>query len=254
MHTLVYDNSFEGWLTAIFEVYEYKFNDAVIERASLYQSSLLATEHTVITSQEKALRVWNGLKKKLSPKALQQLYNSFLSEEKGIENTMLTYARYAFSHKGTMEHDFSSAVVLKIAQTARKVARERHRMTAFVRFQLTADGLYYALVEPDFNVLPLIVKHFRERYADQRWLIYDNFRKYGIYYNLQTVETVILTFTEQNENTACCIYDEAEALYQQLWQQYFKSVNIKARKNTRLHIQHMPVRYWKYLTEKKDFM
>jgi len=47
--------------------------------------------------------------------------------------------------------------------------------------------------------------------------------------------------------------DEKEALYQQLWQQYFKSVNIGARKNTRLHIQHMPKRYWKFLPEKQMF-
>ena len=45
-----------------------------------------------------------------------------------------------------------------------------------------------AIVQPDFNVLPLIEKHFRERYADQRWLIYDVRRKYGLYYDLQTVD------------------------------------------------------------------
>ena len=44
---------------------------------------------------------------------------------------------------------------------------------------------------------------------------------------------------------------EEETLYQQLWQLYFASVNIPARKNMKLHIRHMPRRYWKYLTEKK---
>ena len=47
------------------------------------------------------------------------------------------------------------------------------------------------------------------------------------------------------------IYDEQEDLYQSLWQTYFDSVNIKARKNMKLHIQHMPKRYWKYLIEKQ---
>jgi probable DNA metabolism protein len=45
--------------------------------------------------------------------------------------------------------------------------------------------------------------------------------------------------------------DEKEELYQRLWQQYFTSVNIAARKNTKLHIQHMPKRYWKFLPEKQ---
>jgi probable DNA metabolism protein len=100
-------------------------------------------------------------------------------------------------------------------------------------------------------VLPLLIAHFKNRYADQRWLIYDGKRKYGIYYDLHTVETIELSFNEDvKHGNIQIIYDEQEPLYQSLWQQYFGSVNIKARKNTKLHIQHMPKRYWKYLPEK----
>jgi probable DNA metabolism protein len=101
--------------------------------------------------------------------------------------------------------------------------------------------------------LPLIVRHFKSRYADQRWLIYDLQRQYGIYYNLEEVTEVTLSFTEENRpgNIAAENLDADETIYQQLWQQYFKSVNIAARKNTRLHIQHMPKRYWKHLVEKQ---
>lgn len=67
-------------------------------------------------------------------------------------------------------------------------------MKAYVRFKLTKDQLYYAFVEPDHNVLPLIAGHFKGRYAGQRWLIYDVKRKYGIYYDLQTVTTVEIDF------------------------------------------------------------
>jgi probable DNA metabolism protein len=67
------------------------------------------------------------------------------------------------------------------------------------------------------------------------------------------VSHVILNFSEQTESGRAigAVYDIDETLYQDLWQQYFKSVNIAARKNTRLHIQHMPRRYWKYLPEKR---
>ena len=39
--------------------------------------------------------------------------------------------------------------------------------------------------------------------------------------------------------------------FQQLWKTYFKSTTIKERLNPRKHKQDMPVRYWKYLTEKQ---
>ena len=46
------------------------------------------------------------------------------------------------------------------------------------------------------------------------------------------------------------MFDEDELVFQTLWRDYFKSTNIKSRKNMRLHIQHVPKRYWKYLSEK----
>ena len=45
------------------------------------------------------------------------------------------------------------------------------------------------------------------------------------------------------------MYDESETLYQALWKQYMTSVNIAARKNLRLQVQHMPRRYWKHMPE-----
>uniref|UniRef100_UPI00124E72C8 DUF4130 domain-containing protein n=3 Tax=Acinetobacter ursingii TaxID=108980 RepID=UPI00124E72C8 len=44
--------------------------------------------------------------------------------------------------------------------------------------------------------------------------------------------------------------DENEGLYDQLWKDYFKSVNIEARNNIKLHIQYVPRRYWRYMNEK----
>ena len=41
-----------------------------------------------------------------------------------------------------------------------------------------------------------------------------------------------------------------EKKYQTLWQRYFVKTGIPERKNMKLHIQWMPKRYWKYLTEK----
>ena len=63
-------------------------------------------------------------------------------------------------------------------------------MRQFVRFQKTADGIFFAVMNPLYNVLPLSACFFQNRFADQPWVIYDTGRKYGLYYDLQTVETV----------------------------------------------------------------
>lgn len=251
MQVVLYDGSFEGWLCAVFDVYEYKFEEVDICTEQNFKGNIFEKVHTANMDKEHGDRVWKGLQKKLPQNALRQIYWAFLSAEAGIENILFSYVRYAFTRGVDIASDFSHPAVLTIAQLAKKIAREKHRMEAFVRFQKTQDELYYAVIEPDFDVLNLVAPHFQKRYADQRWLIYDGKRKFGLYYDLRQVDQVQISFSEQlDQSYIASVYDEDEDLYQCLWQQYFKSVNIVARKNTRLHIQHMPRRYWKHLTEK----
>ncbi|RYY71063.1 MAG: DNA metabolism protein [Chitinophagaceae bacterium] len=253
MNMVAYDGSFEGLLTAVFEIYEYKIAEPNIVHKEQLNISLFGKVHQVESNIEKSKRVYQKLKDKLTPNGLSQLYKTYLSEEKEIENVIYRYIAYTLSHKASIENNFSHPDVLYVQQTSRKVHREKHRMEAFVRFQLSKDGLYYCLIQPDFNVLPLICNHFKNRYADQRWLIYDSRRKYGLYYDLETVEEINMHFSEDlnNKSAMLNIIDEKEELYQTLWRQYFSSVNIAARRNMKLHIQHMPKRYWRWLTEKK---
>ena len=253
MQAVVYDGSFKGWLTAVFDVYEHRFTSVQVCKEEGFEQIMFGHVHHTHTDEEKASRVWKGLQKKLSGAASKELYYTWLSEIRSIETHMLLFVQYAFSSPVFIEKDYSHPSVLLISQTAKKVHREKHRMEAFVRFQLTTDQLYYAIVEPDFNVLPLISDHFEQRYADQRWMIYDARRRYGLYYDGEKVDTIEVSFGQESFSgkNISAVYDEQESLYQHLWQRYFKSVNIASRKNTRLHIQHMPRRYWKYLPEKK---
>jgi probable DNA metabolism protein len=125
-------------------------------------------------------------------------------------------------------------------------------MEAFVRFRLTKDGLYFASIEPDFDVLPLISKHFNSRYADQKWVIYDLKRNYGLYYDLEKVDIINISLPEDFDATKTSqdFFAAEELEFQTLWQDYFESTNIPSRKNMKLHIRHVPKRYWKYLSEK----
>lgn len=249
---LTYDGSFNGFLTAVFKVYEEKITVSDIQRFGEVQNALFADNERVYTNNEKAKRVWKGIQAK-NQQALKNIYFAFLSEKKGIELMLLHYIQKMFVNKASVHIDFSDATVLKISQLSKSVGREKHRMEAFVRFQLTKDGIYFANIDPDFNVLPLISKHFRNRYADQEWIIYDIKRKYGLYYNGSSMELISLDMAEVYTNSIrkSDRFLEEEYDYQTLWNNYFKSTNIKSRINKKLHTQHVPKRYWKYLSEKK---
>ena len=249
---LTYDGSFNGFLTAVFMVYEEKITVSDIQRHGKVQNALFADNERVYTNTEKAKRVWRGIQAK-NQLTLKNIYFAFLSEKKGIELILLQYIQKMFVDKASVHIDFSDAEVLKISQLSKSVGREKHRMEAFVRFQLTKDGIFFANIAPDFNVLPLISKHFRNRYADQEWIIYDIKRKYGLYYNGTAMELISLDKAEVYTNSIrkSDRFLEEEYDYQTLWNNYFKSTNIKSRINKKLHTQHVPKRYWKYLSEKK---
>lgn len=252
MIQIIYDSTFEGWLTAVFEIYDYKFTDVVFAKENVPNTLLFSSPHIVATDIVKAKRVLEGLKRRLSVSGLEMLYHAFLSETNKIDEILFQFVKYAFSSSENIEEDLSNNEVLAVKKAAHLTHRESHRMKAFVRFQLTKEQLYYAIVEPDCDVLPLIKDHFKKRYADQRWLIYDVKHKYGVYYDLKNVSTVQLEFDSKINSSKFLaeICDEQEIFFQELWRRYFSSVNIESRKNMKLHIQHMPKRYWKNLIEK----
>lgn len=251
---LIYDGSFEGFLTCIFTVFEQKLLPSDIRTEDAIQSDFFSETQLVVSDITKASRVKEGLLERISASGILQLYYVFLSERHGVELLLLHYIQLVFDKKTFCSTDFGNPIILKTAQIAKMVSREKHRMEAFVRFKRTKDNIYFAHIEPDFNVLPLILKHFESRYADQKWMIYDLRRTYGIWYNLH--QTAYVTFDPSHDiaskASTADLYDNSEREFQMLWQQYFKSTNIPSRKNTRLHIQHVPKRYWKYLTEKSS--
>ena len=55
----------------------------------------------------------------------------------------------------------------------------------------------------------------------------------------------------KSTDISATVLDEREPLFKLLWQSYFDHVNIPERKNMKLHRRHIPLRYWKYLSEKQ---
>ena len=251
-----YDGTFDGMLTAVFDAFDRKvFPDVLMKEGGtlpLFHEELYAVQ----TSEEKAQRVWRGLEKKLSAAALSCLTQCWLSELPEVATTAFHYIRKTFVSGRSIETNFADPDVLLLAKIWKKVDWERIRLMQFVRFQKAADNTYFAAVEPQFNALPLVVSHFQDRFADQAWIIYDLRRRYGYYYDKHTVAEVTFDDGSQGSHLVTGMLDhslmhEEECLYQRLWQTYFKATCIRERLNPRKHRQDMPVRYWKYLTEKR---
>lgn len=255
MTILSYDSTFEGFLTTVFEIFEFKYQEPQIIKKDDSQHNIFATPIEIVTDIAKSDRVIKKLKDQLQNDGIRTLIYAFLSEKVGVEDLLFKVISYAVANKNqNIMKDFSNDAVLQVSQITKSVGREKHRMEAFIRFELLKDGIYFAKIDPDFDVLTLIMNHFKNRYQDQKWLIYDLRRKYGVFYDLNTIEIVSLDLDlKLIDEKSSSVFSDSEIQYQKLWWEYFDHTNIKERKNTKLHLQHVPKRYWKYLTEKKIF-
>ncbi|MDH6342170.1 putative DNA metabolism protein [Parabacteroides sp. PFB2-12] len=254
MIIFIYDNSLEGLLTAVFDAYSRKTFPDILqgeeEALPLFYDEL----YRVITDTAKADRVWKALEKKLSKVALSEITVSWLSELPEVGPLIFRYIRKNIDAPQSVEMNFGDPDVLALSKIWKKVGQEKSRLVQFLRFQKAADGTYFAAMEPLYNVLPLAIPFLKDRYADQRWLVYDLKREYGYYYDLQ--EVIEVRFEKKEEHLLSGflseeMMDKDEKLFQQMWKQYHTSIAIQERKNPKLQRSFMPVRFWKYLTEKR---
>lgn len=160
----------------------------------------------------------------------------------GSDLLLFRYIRKAIDAPTTIEFNLGDPDILETAKIWKKVNNERLRVMQFFRFQKAADGTYFAAIAPIYNVLPLVLPYAQDRFADQRWLIYDLKREYGYYYDRN--DTIEVRFEEKDSHLLTGllsedIMDKDEKLFQSMWKEYFKSIAIKERLNPRLHRQHM---------------
>lgn len=253
MRHYVFDGSWAGLLTAVFHAFERKEAQLRLVHRKQYQPQVFGDDWEILADPPKAERVGIALRKEMQEGFRQQLYRAFLSEQAEAYDAVFQLIRRFFAGERSLAAQLGDPIVLQVLQIAHSVSREAHRMKAFVRFALAEDAWYVAVIEPDFNVLPLVAPFFRNRYADQQWMIYDLRRHYGLLYDLNMLTEVQLA--EHSNNEAALLQPirlhPNEQAYQKLWQAYFQHTSIAARKNLRLHVQHVPRRYWKYLPEKQ---
>ena len=255
MNLFIYDQTFEGLLTSIYDAIELNIKPDQIDSIKSFQDDLFATKFDIVTDPKKFEKIWNSVKAKSDEQNCQRIFKAYLSEVKGIEIVIYDYIKLTIETPHNVEVNFGEDSVVKINNMQKKVAREAQRVLMFVRFQKTIDNIYYASFDPKYNVIPLTVSHFRDRFADQKWVIFDTRRKFGYYYDLENVREITIGNEKINFDSGKVdkdIMHVSEQLFQKLWKGYYDSINIKERKNLKVHMQFLPKRFWKFLPE-KDF-
>lgn len=184
----------------------------------------------------------------LGPSIVSTCYYLFLSNDEYKELLIYYFLLYGFTYKNKVYYMRNLKAITKALKVSKYVSREAHKLKGFLRFQELKNGVFYAEMEPENNILPLLSKHFRARLKNEFWIIKDV--KRGILSIYDKKEYYVVSeedFTLFTEDVSL-----EEEQIQTLWKSFYKAIGIKERKNNRCRMNFMPKKYWKYIIEVRE--
>jgi probable DNA metabolism protein len=236
----LYDNTYDGLLTAVFHAFEYRGGCSVtcLERQ---EGPVLFDCAKIETDAAKADRVTTGMMK-LDSELPETVYRAWLSELSGIEDSIIAALRLGFAQKQSPLPLRGHPCVFAVQDAAGKVGKQAAKYEGLLRFVSAGESHYAADIDPDYHVLPLLGQHFHDRWNDSYLLIRDTRRRLAVVSEPAGWHIAPLPGGELPplpDDTA----------YTDLWRKYFNCIANPARKNLALQQKFVPLKFRKNLPE-----
>jgi probable DNA metabolism protein len=118
---------------------------------------------------------------------------------------------------------------------ARASGRESHQSQAFLRFK-EHDNMLIAKAEFENDIVDIVLDHFMHRFPTKKVVIICNNTAYvGENY----------TITEESPEIYTTFLTKEKAKKDELWETFYNSQYIEARRNRKLAMKSLPKKYWK---------
>lgn len=214
--------------------------DRTIKRGDFYQQGIFDENYypdELVTDEE-----CKDILTKIPAEVLSDGYISFHRGDVNILRYIMLYIAHCLK-KPQDAGNVTVDCVLVVRKSVKKVLSEVHRMKGFVRFEQLSDGSWYAPVAPRHNILPLIYKHFVNRFPEEKWVIHDTVRNSGACYDGHNIIFGGLRLELSPEKA------RQESEYQRIWKVFFEKIAVEGRKNPDLQKSKVPVFYRKNMPE-----
>ncbi|MDR1664362.1 MAG: TIGR03915 family putative DNA repair protein [Clostridiales bacterium] len=231
-YVVLFDGSLDGLLCAVYAYYYDKILPLSIQTEDEYQPMLGAENYFVASDPEKAKRVWEGIRKKISPGAAYNVYTAFLSGEVEKHMAIFKYIVLGFKRGASVDNRLQEDCVLRVHKLARMTGYEAHMLSGFCRFAETKQGAYYCAISPKHRVLQLLAEHFRDRFMNHAWVIHDKKRGEAAVYDGN--DYVIVDAPKD----AAVEYSDDETRARDMWAAFFSTIAIKERVNKNAQRRH----------------
>lgn len=238
-----YDGSLDGLLCCIFEAYDRKEEPFAIVAGNAVQLALDAQARDIAADPARAERVQRGILARIGPEAFACVQRAALSADPKAAMIALAYVRLGFAVGPRIDQRLADPEVRAMNTLLRHVGWEAQRYIQFLRFAELEGGVYFAEMEPEHDVLVIVMPHFADRFGQQPFIIHDRTRGLAGVWDMREWAIISSETMRLPPPTA----DEAE--YQALWRMFYNTIAIKQRVNPSLRRQFMPKKFWRYIIE-----
>ena len=248
---IICEDSLEGIFTAIYDAYALREGHEHIhvqvgeeDKYRLFASYLYSKPDSVKT--EKVVRT---LKCRLGEEVYLTICRaaaSFYPDKGDAVYRTVVEGITGGSGRRTMEN-LRNPYVTRTFELSRRTANEAHREIEFLRFQEIEQGILYAKIGPENNVLSFIMPHFADRLAPENFMVHDE--KRGLFGVHPAKEEWYLVSGVDDFVLDSLSWSQRELKYQELFTLFHKTIAINERRNIRLQQQMLPLRFQDYMVE-----
>ncbi|HEX3077194.1 MAG TPA: TIGR03915 family putative DNA repair protein [Lachnospiraceae bacterium] len=244
------EDSIDGIFTAVYDAWDsrYGHDNVYIEipnENSNYQ--LFSSYIQVATNSEKAEKVANTIRNKISLEAFENVCRAALSCNVRKADAIYRFIIIGLRLGSSVIGNLSNEAVSAIFEMNRNVSNEVHHYLGFLRFTELRQKILYAKVNPKNNAITLMAPHFAERLPCENWIIHDEVRQLAIIH--QTGEGWVQVGTSAIDFKQLGYVEDEEEMMIQLWKAFVDSIAIEDRRNLRLQQQNLPLRFRGNMTE-----
>lgn len=282
--TYICDSSLEGVLSAIFAAYANKQFPEAVKRDIDYVQDFWDTPIRVDTNVDHAMRVAKKIKSALGWNAWNGIRRASCSSAANAPTAIYDFVCHSLSSPspGTQYGNIMHPSVEPLFKLSRSVSQECEHMRQFARFQHLKVGegdVWFAKVNPRDSVVPLVMRHFVERFNVQPFILYDEVHDIaGVYTGASNSNDDAASLVPARSDCAMAspagfwkddwqlvdvsgfegelgglaISSSEEVVMQEAWKRFYKVVSIDVRYNPELRRHFMPKRFYRNLTEMQD--
>lgn len=249
MYVYTCADTFEGMMSCIYDAWASRKGHANIrlELEPVSQPELFCEYVSVPEDAEKTEKVVRSIQRKISGEAYRQVYQAAMGYAPERLDVIYRFLILGFAYGAEVTRMMTSEPVMRVMELSRKTGNEWHYFREFSRFTSVDRKIYISHIEPRCNVLSMVAAHFADRMPSEHWVMVDDNRKLAAVHPKD--EDFYLTVLNEEEMEQLCRMEQERDEFTDLWQVFFDTIGIEARKNPKCQQTMMPLRYRKHATE-----